>query len=183
MYICIFVYMCLCTHAHTHIYIYIHVHIHICIYGNIHIYTHVYMYIYVYVYVQWDINIVVVYMRHTAKFAIFERDHNDKNVTHWTFRQPVFWQVCLAAWSSGTGFSGIAGYLWSLTLGHCRLQGQVTLWLLVAPCPKMAKQSGLRGISTYTCLVILSWYQFYVKKAGYRSGTRMRKGRNWHHRI
>ena len=81
--ICIFVYMCLCTHAHT--YIYIHVHIHICIYGNIHIY----ICIYVYVYVQWDINIVVAYMRHTAKFAIFEREHNDKNVTHWPLDFPT----------------------------------------------------------------------------------------------
>jgi hypothetical protein len=168
MYICVYVSMYTLTH------IYIHVHIHICIYGNIHIY----ICIYVYVYVQWDINIVVAYMRHTAKFAIFEREHNDKNVTHWPLDFPT---TCFL--TSGTGFSGIAGYLWSLTLGQCRLQGQVTLWLLVAPCPKVAKQSGLRGISTYTCLAILSWYQFYVKKAGYRSGTRMRKGRNWHHRI
>ena len=85
MYICIYVYLCICVYVHTHTHIYIHVHIHICIYGNIHIY----ICIYVYVYVQWDINIVVAYMRHTAKFAIFEREHNDKNVTHWPLDFPT----------------------------------------------------------------------------------------------
>lgn len=45
-------------------------------------------------------------------------------------------QVCLAAWSSGTGFSGIAGYLWSLTfdgLDICfQVQLMVALWIPVA---------------------------------------------------
>ncbi|CAK9008638.1 Protein BTN1 [Durusdinium trenchii] len=45
-------------------------------------------------------------------------------------------QVCLSAWSSGTGFSGIAGYLWSLTfdgLDICfQVQLMVALWIPVA---------------------------------------------------
>eukprot|EP00434_Breviolum_minutum_P022983 symbB.v1.2.020276.t1/scaffold1692.1/size111236/5 len=45
-------------------------------------------------------------------------------------------QLCLSAWSSGTGFSGIAGYLWSLTfdgLDICfQVQLMVALWIPMA---------------------------------------------------
>lgn len=37
-------------------------------------------------------------------------------------------QPCLAAWSSGTGFAGIAGYAWSLAFGSADICFQV--WIL-----------------------------------------------------
>ena len=45
---------------------------------------------------------------------------------------------CIAAWSSGTGFAGIAGYAWSLAFGAAdicfQVQLMVALWIPVAWC-------------------------------------------------
>ncbi|CAL1168978.1 unnamed protein product [Cladocopium goreaui] len=56
-------------------------------------------------------------------------------------------QSCLAAWSSGTGFAGIAGYLWSLTfdaIDTCfQVQLMVALWI---PAAWLLTFYGLLGI-------------------------------------
>lgn len=51
----------------------------------------------------------------------FEKIHPTFSAEQW----PTNCQPCLAAWSSGTGFAGIAGYAWSLAFGSADICFQV----------------------------------------------------------